>query len=109
MAALENAVLAKIMAGTTHILRLGDKEAAIYYETSTIAHMLLPDGTARSGAWRLEDGGYSVDWENGPSARWFLDNYATGRIGYVDEKGERRAELVRIVFGNAESLPRRPG
>lgn len=105
MAALENSVLSLLMTGTTHILDLGGKEAAIYYEDENTAHMLLPDGTARTGTWRLGDGGYSVDWHGGPSAHWVLDNYATGRIAYIDQEGTRRAEMTQIIFGNPRNLP----
>lgn len=106
MPALENTVLAILMVGTTHILAMGDKEAVIYYENEDTAHMLLPDGTARTGTWRLEEKGYSVDWHEGPSARWVIDRYAPGRIAHIEAEGERRAELKRIVFGNPENLPR---
>lgn len=106
MPALEKDTLSLLMVGTTHVLALGDKEAVIFYENEETAHMLMPDGTARTGSWRLEEAGYSVDWNEGPSARWVLDNYATGRIGYVDETGERRAELKSVAFGNPSNLPR---
>ena len=106
MALLEKAALAVMMVGSTHVLDLGGKEAFIYYETDKLAHMLLPDGTAFTGEWRLEDKGYSVDWQGGPSASWALDNYQPGKIGYVDASGERRADLIRIEFGNSENLPR---
>ncbi|MCG6857042.1 MAG: hypothetical protein LJE67_03155 [Salaquimonas sp.] len=106
MAKLDEPALAAIMVGATHVLDLDGKEAVIYYQDADKAHMLLPDGTALSGKWRLEKGGYSVDWTNGPNASWSLDNYASGRIGYVDATGTRRADLTRIEFGNPENLPR---
>ncbi|WP_163266425.1 hypothetical protein [Chelativorans alearense] len=106
MPVLENTALALLLVGTTHVLSVGGKEAVIYYEDEDTAHMLLPDGTAYTGSWRMEAKSYAVDWHDGPSARWMLDRYAPGRIAYVEADGERRAELKRIVFGNSESLPK---
>ena len=106
MALLDKTALAPMMIGSTHVREFGGKEAFIYYETDEVAHMLLPDGTAHSGVWRLEDKGYSVDWTDGPSGSWGLDNYEPGKIGYIDGTGTRRAEVMRIEFGNPANLPR---
>lgn len=106
MTILDKDTLAVIMIGTTHSLDMNGKEATIYYETVTRAHMRLPDGTRRSGHWRLVEDGYAVDWENGPSASWKLV-HRDGAIDYVDPAGVARATLSRIDFGNPAGLPDR--
>ena len=105
MAILESGILAVLMNGATHVLDLNGNEATIYYETDTTVHMLLPDGTARSGTWRLNDTGYSVDWQGGPSAVWTLE-HEPGSIVYVNPEGTIRAPLLRVVYGNPAQLPR---
>lgn len=102
---LTQTTLAVIMVGTTHYVDIGaPKEAVIYYESANSAHMILPDGAAFSGDWRLTDQGYHVAWVDGPSGDWRL-NYAPGRIGYVNGDGEELGAITRIQFGNPESLP----
>lgn len=102
---LSQATLAVIMVGATHYVDIGaPKDAVIYYESATEAHMVLPDGVSFSGAWRFTDQGYHVDWRDGPSGDWTL-SYAPGRIGYVNGEGEELGTITRIVFGNAENLP----
>ena len=102
---LTQTTMAVIMVGSTHYVDIGaPQEAVIFYESASAAHMVLPDGASFSGSWHLTDGGYHVDWIDGPSGEWRL-NYAPGRIGYVDGEGNDLGPITRIVFGNAESLP----
>jgi hypothetical protein len=104
MPILEKDILAVIMIGTTHVLNMGGKEAIIYYQNENDAHMLLPDGAAYTGKWRLLDDGYAVDWNDGPSGTWKLD-HRPGSIAYLDGSGVRRADVSRIEFGNSRNLP----
>ncbi|MGD1886705.1 MAG: hypothetical protein ACFB01_06205 [Cohaesibacteraceae bacterium] len=102
---LSASVMGVLMVGATHYVDIGaPREAVIFYQDEQLAHMVLPDGAAWSGVWRLTDTGYHVAWQDGPSGDWRL-NYAPGRIGYVNGDGEELGTISRIVFGNAESLP----
>lgn len=105
MKMLDRDTLEAIMPGTTHRLEMGGAEAIIYYEDEDKAHMLLPDGKAYSGRWRLEGDGYSVDWTDGPSAAWKLGR-AAGGIHYVDVEGMARARLTSIEYANTAGLPK---
>ena len=67
--------------------------------------MLLPDGVAFSGKWRLLEDGYAVCWNDGPSGSWKLDR-RQGFIAYLDSGGTPRANISSIEFGNSRSLPR---
>ena len=96
--------LAILLTGTTHYLAVGPcQEFAIYYETASEAHMALPDGTRRTGRWRLTPTGYHVDWRDGPSAGWQIDA-EPGRIAYRDLNGVERGTVTRIVPGDAAQL-----
>lgn len=96
--------LAVLLVGSTHYLEMAPgKEAAIYYRSASEALMGLPDGTRRSGTWRLTDTGYHVDWTGGPSASWQIDA-EPGRIGYLDAGGVERGRVARIVPGDAAAL-----
>ncbi|MFK7791829.1 MAG: hypothetical protein AB8B88_04070 [Devosiaceae bacterium] len=97
--------LTVLMIGSTHYIDIGaPKDAVIYYESATQAHMVLPDGVAFSGIWHTTEDGYHVAWTDGPSGNWRL-NYSPGRIGYVNAEGTELGTITRIVFGNAENLP----
>ena len=96
--------LSVLLVGSTHYIEMAPgKEAAIYYRTADEAHMALPDGTRRTGKWRLTDTGYHVDWTDGPSAGWQID-VEPGRIAYVDVGGVERGLVSRIVPGDAATL-----
>ncbi|MEO5758137.1 MAG: hypothetical protein ABIQ51_14910 [Mesorhizobium sp.] len=103
MTILNKETLAIIMAGTTHVIDMGGKNAFIHYETGERAHMLLPDGTRFHGQWRLLDDGYKVEWQDGPTGVWKLD-HAPGAIDYVDATGAARGRVSRIDFGDTASL-----
>lgn len=103
---LSKSVLAAMMINATHYVDIGaETDAVIYYETESVAHMVLPDGTALSGAWKLTNQGYHVAWTGGPEGDWRL-SHAPGRIGYVDGTGKDFGPVTRIVYGNPEALPR---
>lgn len=106
MTILHKDALSLIMLGTTHVIDMGGKQAFIYYENASDAHMLLPDGTRYHGSWRLGDDGYSVDWRDGPTASWQLDHGA-GTIDYLDSTGTARGRLARIDFGDSAQLVER--
>lgn len=105
MKILERDTLEAMLPGATHRLDMGGVEAVIYYEDASRAHMLLPEGKSYSGDWRLHDDGYSVDWTNGPSARWKLGRAEDG-IHYIDAEGTSRARLTGIDYSNAAGLPK---
>ena len=108
MAILDQTSLKVLMAGTTHVLERNGKEAYVYFETGDVAHMLLDDGEARTGVWKLADGGYVVDWDNGTTGRWALDHEA-GAVTYVNHNRDVRVKLLGVLFGNAKGLPRAAG
>ena len=60
MTILRKDTLSLIMPGTTHVIDMGGKQAFIYYENATEAHMLLPDGRRYHGSWELGDDGYTL-------------------------------------------------
>lgn len=96
--------LSVLLVGSTHYIEMAPgKEAAIYYRTADEAFMALPDGTRRTGSWRLTDTGYHVDWSGGPSAGWQIDA-EPGRMAYVDAGGVERGLVSRIVPGDAAAL-----
>jgi hypothetical protein len=96
--------LSVLLVGSTHYIEMAPgKEAAIYYRTADEAFMGLPDGTRRTGRWRLTDTGYHVDWADGPSAGWQID-VEPGRIAYLDGGGVERGTVLRIVPGDAATL-----
>ena len=103
MTILNKDTLAIIMIGTTHVIDMGGKSAFIHYETRTRAHMLLPDGTRFHGLWTLQDDGYEVEWQDGPTGAWKLD-HTPGAIDYVDATGTVRGRISRIDFGDPASL-----
>lgn len=105
MKILAKDTLEAVMPGTTHRLDMGGMEAVIYYEDAQRAHMLLPDGKAYSGRWRLDRDGYSVDWTNGPSAAWKLGR-DEGGVHYIDAEGAARAKLTAIEYANTAGLPK---
>lgn len=100
----DKTTLTALLVGNTHYVEMAPgKEAPIYYRTADEAFMALPDGTRRTGRWRLTDTGYHVDWIGGPSAAWQID-VEPGRIGYVDAGGVDRGHVARIVPGDAAAL-----
>lgn len=103
MTILDRNTLAVIMIGTTHVIDMGGKDAFIHYENENRAHMLLPDGTLFHGLWTLLDGGYKVEWKDGPTGSWKLD-HSPGAIDYVDANGAVRGRISRIDFGDPVSL-----
>ena len=92
-----------LLTGLTHVLPMGEGEAFIYYQNGGRAEMSLPDGTRRTGVWRIIADGYHVDWQGGPSADWRLD-IEPGRIAYLDAGGVERGIVSRIVPGDAAGL-----
>ena len=103
---LTKPVLAALMINATHYVDIGaPTDAVIYYESNTLAHMVLPDGTALSGTWALTEEGYHVAWTDGPEGSWRL-SHRPGRIGYVDATGKDFGPVTRIAYGNPEELPR---
>ncbi|CDX61170.1 conserved hypothetical protein [Mesorhizobium plurifarium] len=103
MTILNRDALAIIMAGTTHVIDMGGKNAFIYYETDDRAHMLLPDGKRYHGVWTLLDDGYEIEWTDGPTGSWKLD-HTPGAIDYVDATGAARGRISRIDFGDPQRL-----
>jgi len=100
----DKTTLTALLVGSTHYIEMAPgQEAAIYYRTADAAFMALPDGTRRTGQWRLTDTGYHVDWIDGPSAGWQID-VEPGRIGYRDAGGVERGLVSRIVPGDAAAL-----
>lgn len=96
--------LSALLIGNTHFIEMAPgKEAPVYYRTADEAFMALPDGTRRTGTWRITDTGYHVDWAKGPSAGWQID-VEPGRIAYVDAGGVERGLVSRIVPGDAAAL-----
>lgn len=91
-----------LLVGSTHFFAMGGGEAAVYYETATQAHMLLPDGSKKHGTWHLTSEGYHVDWTGGPSADWQID-YVPGRFDYLSN-GKIVASVTRIMPGDAAGL-----
>jgi hypothetical protein len=107
MTALQKENLAILIPGTTHVLERNGKEAYVYFDNEGAAHMLLDDGEARSGRWRMLDGGYVADWENGTTGRWTLD-HEPGAMTYVNQDNAVRFRMIGVLFGNAKELPRQP-
>jgi hypothetical protein len=97
----DQAALEVLLVGNTHFITLAPgKEAAMFFETASRAHMAMPDGSRREGNWRLTATGYSVDWSDGSKAAWQIQR-EPGRIAYCDAGGAPRGEVTRIVPGDA--------
>lgn len=105
MAILDRSALELIVPGTTHVLDRNGKEAYVYFEQGETAHMLLEDGETRIGEWKLADGGYVVEWDNGAVGRWKIDHEA-GAVTYINMDRDVRVKLIGVLFGNAKNLPR---
>ncbi|PBC24256.1 hypothetical protein CK226_04210 [Mesorhizobium sp. WSM4311] len=107
MTALQKESLAILIPGTTHVLERNGKEAYVYFENDGAAHMLLEDGETRSGRWRMMDGGYASEWDNGTAGRWTLD-HEPGSLTYINNDSAIRFRMIGVLFGNARNLPRQP-
>ncbi|MER9947379.1 hypothetical protein [Mesorhizobium sp. M0047] len=105
MPALQKESLAILIPGMTHVLERNGKEAYVYFENEGAAHMLLDDGEARSGNWRMLDDGYVTDWDTGVTGRWTL-HHEQGSITYVNRDNAVRFRMIGVLFGNARNLPR---
>lgn len=103
MAQLDAATLAVLIAGQTHVLARNGGEAYVYFGAGGDAHMLLDDGERRTGHWRLADGGYVSQWDNGTGATWELD-YSPGSLTYVSRERNMRVPMIGILFGDAKGL-----
>jgi hypothetical protein len=104
MIVTDKTALTVLLTGATHYVQLSpESEAVIYYETAERAHMAAPGGRRMTGAWRLTDTGYHVDWQDGPSAGWQID-VEPGHIAYRDMEGVERGRVSRIVPGDAAGL-----
>lgn len=104
MAILDQATLSVLIPGTTHVLDRNGKEAYVYFEQGETAHMLLEDGETRKGVWKLADGGYVVEWNNGAVGRWKIDHEA-GAVTYINRDRDIQVKLLGVLFGNAKDLP----
>ncbi|ABD54213.1 hypothetical protein [Jannaschia sp. CCS1] len=79
--------------------------APIYYSMDGSTTAQLPAGLTLIGTWRLEDGAYCIDWDNGPqNSCTQLIRGADGFIVMDPTLGEPRGMVTRIVTGNAEDL-----
>lgn len=79
--------------------------APIYYSKDGSAAAQLPAGLKLVGAWRLEEGRYCIDWDNGPKNS--CTQLVRGSDGFVvmdAAKGEPRGMITRIATGNPENL-----
>lgn len=79
--------------------------APIFFESDGSASALLPAGRKLVGAWRLEDGSYCVDWDNGPKNS--CTQIVRGAVGFIvtdASRDEPRGVITRIATGNAENL-----
>jgi len=106
MPVLSKETLAEITTGATHVIERNGAEAYVHFETESIAHMLLADGEARSGTWRLTGTGYATAWDNGSEGNWSIERDAGG-VTYVDTARGVRLPLLGILFGNPKNLARR--
>lgn len=104
MAALQKETLAMLIPGMTHVLERNGKEAYVYFESEGAAHMLLDDGEARSGRWRMLDDGYVADWDTGATGRWTLD-HEPGSVTYINRDNAVRFRMIGVLFCNAKNLP----
>lgn len=79
--------------------------APIYYSSDGSAAAKLPAGLKLVGTWKLDDGRYCIDWENGPkNSCTQLVRGADGFIVMDTALGEPRGLVKRISVGNAENL-----
>ena len=108
MTILQRNVLEILVPGTTHVLERNGKEAYVYFGQDGAAHMLLDDGEARTGRWRLCHDGYVTDWDTGVTGDWILHRERDG-IVYVNRQNSTRFRMIGVLFGNAKDLPRQAG
>ena len=104
MDVLTNSLLAVVMLGSTHYVNLGEQQTAIiFYEDESTAHMRLPDGKTLTGEWRFTTNGYQVEWIDGPTGEWQIA-FEPGRFAYLDDRGEERGDIAKIVPGDPEGF-----
>lgn len=104
MTFLEGKLLAVMMVGSTHYVDV-DKgvDAIIYYASSKVAHMTLPNGPTWTGKLELKGDGYFVDWEDGPAGDWRI-GYEPGVFTYFGPDGKPAGNITKIVPGNPEGF-----
>ena len=95
---LQQPILSILLGNAIHDIDMGDgRKASMAFRDHGKAAMRRADGTVLNGAWQVEEEGYSVDWDGGPSARWRL-SATPGRIAYVDAGGVERGLVTGISF-----------
>jgi len=103
MAHLDATTLSILIPGQTHVLERNGNEAYVYFNTNGDAHMRLDDGESRRGHWRLLDGGYATDWENGVTGSWLID-HEPGTMNYINRDNAVRFRMLGVLFGDAKGL-----
>ena len=80
--------------------------APVKYGADGSAAAVLPVGTTLVGTWRLEEGHYCVDWENGPknSCTEMRRTEDGGLMLFEIAEGQPRGRVDRIVPGNPEGI-----
>lgn len=79
--------------------------APFYFGEDGAAAAKLPAGMTLVGTWRLEDGQYCVDWENGPKNSCSGISGTPSNYAIIDTStGETRGAVAEIQSGNPENL-----
>ena len=104
MATLTGTALGVLMIGSTHYVDIGKREdAVIYYPDATSAYMRLPDTAPMSGSMEIDEDGYTVSWDDGPTGRWQIE-HEPGTFTYIGPDGEPAGDVSMIVPGDPEGL-----
>ncbi|WP_299652162.1 hypothetical protein [uncultured Tateyamaria sp.] len=94
-----------LLTGNTVYVATPGGEAPVFYGADGRAAANLPNGVELRGTWALKDGGYCVDWTNGPqNSCTRVVKSATGLAMFDQADDAPRGSVVRIVPGNAEDL-----
>lgn len=84
---------------------LGQGEVPFYFGSDGRAAARMPNGVVRTGAWRIGDDSYYLDWDDGlQNSRTFLEKAISSIVARNADTGSVRSSIVRIVPGDAEGL-----
>ncbi|MEH3046610.1 hypothetical protein [Sphingomonas adhaesiva] len=79
--------------------------AIFYFDPNGRAAARLPSGKLMAGVYRVEDGGYVVDWDNGlQNSRSILAKEGGLLVCRNAVDGQLRSTVERIMFGDPEDL-----
>ena len=88
---------------TVYLETIEGAKGHVYYAPNGTAYMQHFEHGPLTGPWQFTETGYSVIWNKVGEIAWQLRHQDT-QIVYLDQKGEKRARVLKLVSGDAEGL-----